>query len=76
MNNRNEVLIRIYDLARDFRKLSPWDYMNEDEIFGIKIPDNDRIYFISIMGSLGEVFALTSYEGIKGTRATHSKNWY
>lgn len=64
MKNNDDILTRIYDLSDDLRKLSPWEYMTEDDIFGIKIPESDRIYFISIMGTLGEVFALIAYEGI------------
>jgi len=37
--------------------------MNETDIFGIKIPGTNRIYFISVMGSLGEVTAITAYMG-------------
>jgi len=63
MKNTDNTLTRIYNLADELRKLSPWQYMSEDDIFGIKIPESDRIYFISIMGTLGEVYALTAYEG-------------
>lgn len=37
--------------------------MTETDIFGIKIPGTNRIYFISVMGSLGEVTAITAYKG-------------
>lgn len=37
--------------------------MNETDVFGIKIPGTNTIYFISVMGSLGEVTAITAYRG-------------
>ena len=57
---------RIYTLAKEIHDLAPWNTLDEDDIFGVKIPESGQIYFISIMGSGGEFTAISAY---KGTRA-------
>ncbi|MGM0529584.1 MAG: DUF7309 domain-containing protein [Bacteroidota bacterium] len=54
---------RVYDAASKIYGLKPWQWMKETDIFGIKIPGTTRNYFISVMGSLGEVTAITAYKG-------------
>jgi len=56
----------IYDMARGIREMEPWNSLYEIDFFGIKIPDSDRIYFISVMGSNGAYTALAAYKGYKG----------
>jgi len=57
---------KIYLLAAEIRKLSPWKWMYESDLFGVKIPGTDRVYFISIMGSEEAFFALSAYKGYQG----------
>lgn len=40
--------------------------MDEAEIFGVRIPDSDTHYFVSIMGSEGIAPGLAAYEGTQG----------
>lgn len=56
----------IYLLADEIRKLAPWEWMYETDLFGVRIPGTDRIYFISIMGANGEFLALSAYKGYQG----------
>jgi Domain of unknown function (DUF6930) len=53
----------IYDLSSELYQLQPWDYMDEMDVFGVKMPNSGKTYFINIIGQLGEVFALSAYEG-------------
>ena len=57
---------RIYTLAGEIRKLGPWKWMYETDLFGVKIPETGRVYFVSVMGSEGAFFALSAYKGYEG----------
>ena len=56
----------IYRTACTIRELEPWKSLYETDIFGVKIPDSDRVYFISVMGANGEYTALAAYKGYEG----------
>jgi len=56
----------LYESAVKIKELAPWDFMNENDIFGVKDPDSDQIGFISVMGALGEHLAMAIYLGAKG----------
>jgi hypothetical protein len=48
------------------KKEAPWEWMQEDEIFGILNPETNQIGYVSIMGALGEHLALGLYLGSEG----------
>jgi len=54
---------KLYALADRIYALKPWRYMYEDEIVGVRDPVSGTIGFISVMGNLGEHYALTVYLG-------------
>lgn len=54
---------KLYKLANCIYALKPWQYMYEDEITGVRDPVSGTIGFISVMGNLGEHYALTVYLG-------------
>ncbi|HEC43538.1 MAG TPA: hypothetical protein ENI20_11995 [Bacteroides sp.] len=56
---------RIYSLAKDIYSLAPWNHLFESDIFGVRIPDTGRIYFISLMGSGGELNGISAYCGTR-----------
>lgn len=62
MNNYKEI----YQLASEIRELEPWTQMEEVDIFGVRIPETKLIYFISVMGNLGEFTAISAYRGLAG----------
>ncbi len=64
--SESELYERIYSRADVIRQLKPWKWMYEGDLFGVKIPGTDRIYFISIMGADGEFFAISAYKGYQG----------
>jgi hypothetical protein len=57
------MLKKIFEMAREIRELEPWQWMDETDVFGIRIPGTDRIYFVSVMGSGGEFTGVSFYRG-------------
>ena len=56
----------LYELMDEIRKLAPWEFMFEDNIFGVQFPETGKLGFVSVMGNLGEHLAVAVYEGKKG----------
>ncbi len=54
---------RLYDLAGQIKQLAPWEWMTEEDLFGVADPDSDQLMFISIMGMLGEHTSVSAYLG-------------
>jgi hypothetical protein len=57
---------RLFDAAVAFRDAKPWEWMHEQQIFGVEEPETGRVGFCSITGTLGEHVALIVYEGLEG----------
>ncbi len=57
---------RLYEIAVKVKELAPWEWMYEDQIFGVQNPDTEEIGFVSIMGIAGEHFGLSVYLGAEG----------
>jgi hypothetical protein len=57
---------RLYEAALAFKEQAPWEWMFEDEIFGIRNPETGEIGYASVMGRLGEHLALGVYLGSEG----------
>ncbi|MGE0130370.1 MAG: hypothetical protein AB7U82_20025 [Blastocatellales bacterium] len=52
---------RLYAIAGRVKEMAPWDWMMEDEVFGVQNPESDEIGFVSVMGAAGEHFAIALY---------------
>jgi hypothetical protein len=57
---------QLYLAAMDFKKLAPWQWMSDEELFGVQNPTTGEIGYCCIMGMLGEVLALAVYQGSEG----------
>jgi len=57
---------RLYDVALEFKKLECWDWMYDDDLFGVQNPEDSEIGYCCIMGNLGEMFAIAVYLGAEG----------
>jgi len=66
MENNTEIFKEIYTMAEELQDMSPWNWMYESEVFGVKIPGTDRIYFVSVMGAEGQFEAIAAYRGRQG----------
>jgi hypothetical protein len=53
----------LYETAVQARKLAPWEWMYEDEIFGLRLPDDPQTWYCSIMGANGEHLCYCFYKG-------------
>lgn len=58
-----EIWKEIHSLAAELYLIAPWKYMEETDTFGVKTASTGKTYFISIMGSAGQVRAVSAYEG-------------
>ncbi len=57
---------RLYELAAELKKLVPWEWMDETEIFGVENPDTKETGFVSAMGMIGEHLSIGVYLGAEG----------
>ncbi|MCD4844482.1 MAG: hypothetical protein K8R25_08350 [Methanosarcinales archaeon] len=56
----------LYKVAIGFKKLAPWNWMCDSDIFGVKDPVSGEIGYCCIMGAIGEHYALGLYLGSEG----------
>lgn len=56
---------QLYDLMSQIKKLAPWEFMDEDMVFGVQNPDTSEYGFVSVMGTLGEHLSIALYLGIE-----------
>lgn len=57
---------KLYEAAIRMKEIAPWEWMTEADIFGVQDPETDDLGFVSVMGMLGEHFALAVYLGAEG----------
>ena len=55
----------LFEGAARLKKLAPWEWMEEQDIFGVKDPVSCEIGFVSIMGAGGDHFAMGLYLGLE-----------
>lgn len=65
----NEQWRRLYEAVVGVKELSPWEWMTEVDVFGVRDPETGELGFVSVMGSLGEHFGVSLYLGAEGLHA-------
>jgi hypothetical protein len=54
---------KVYDLADELFRVAPWDFIEETDLFAVKTSRTRQLYFISVMGSGGQLNAISAYQG-------------
>lgn len=66
----------LFEAADKVKKLKPWKWMKETNIFGVQNPENGELGFVSVMGMAGEHFAVALYQGIEALNKFWMFNFY
>ena len=61
-----DVFEGLYESATKFRKLEPWVFMEDSELFGVQNPDTREIAYCCVMGAMDQVLGLVAYRGTSG----------
>lgn len=56
----------LHEAARQFRQIACWQWMSDEQIFGVRNPDTGEIGYCCIIGNLGEELGLIVYTGSDG----------
>jgi hypothetical protein len=54
---------RLYAAAGRVLMIAPWEWMLEDDVFGVRNPERNEIGFVSVMGAAEEHFGVALYQG-------------
>lgn len=57
------VWARLFAAADRIKEIAPWEWMFEDDLFGVQDPVSGEISYVSVMGHLGEHYAIAVYLG-------------
>lgn len=57
---------RLYEAAARLKEIAPWEWLMEDDLFGVQNPETSEFGFVSVMGTLGEHLAISVYLGPEG----------
>jgi hypothetical protein len=57
---------KLYEAASRIKAAAPWQWMTESQIFGVQNPGDGEIGFVTVMGQLGEHFAVDAYLDAEG----------
>jgi hypothetical protein len=56
----------LYAAADRFRELAPWQWMLDEEVFGVEDPATGEIAWCCVLGAAGELEGLVAYRGDSG----------
>jgi len=51
---------------KNFTEKTPWEFLGDTDIFGIKFTDEEDIYFCCILGNAGIEYGINIYKGVEG----------
>jgi len=67
-----EEWANLYAAANELKAMKCWEWMHEDEIFGVRNPETNEVAYVSIMGEIGRVFAIHAYLGSDGLESFYA----
>ena len=56
----------LYESVVRIKEISPWEWMTETDVFGVRSPETGELGFVSVMGLLGQHYAVSLYLGSEG----------
>jgi hypothetical protein len=56
----------LYEISLKIKELKPWEYFYDMNIVTVALPDDEPLYYCSILGRAGECFGIGTYVGDKG----------
>jgi len=56
----------LYDAAIAFKEAASWDWMQDNDIFGVKDPRTGEVGYCCVLGAAQELFGMTVYRGTEG----------
>ena len=57
---------KLYEASIEFKKIKPWEWMQDNDLFAIKDPQTGEYAYCCIMGNLGEYYGIAAYLGPEG----------
>jgi len=57
---------KLFQAISKVKDIAPWSWMNECNIFAVQNPETYELGFVSVMGSIGEHYAISVYLGERG----------
>jgi hypothetical protein len=63
------MMQQLYALASDLFSLRPWQSLDDSQLTVVRDPASGELYYCSIMGALGQVYAMQAYVGEEGLRS-------
>jgi hypothetical protein len=62
----------LYQVAKEFHVLAPWEWMWDSDLFGVQDPVSGEVIYTCVLGNQGEVFALVGNLGSEGLAVYNS----
>lgn len=62
----SEQWLALFSVADELKKLKPWTWMKDDQIFALNHPSEDNLVYCSVMGASMQEFGLAVYIGDRG----------
>jgi hypothetical protein len=64
---RTETVRALYAAASEFHRLSPWEYLSDNNLLGLQ-DAGGRVRLVSVLGNADEAFGLRVHRGEQGVR--------
>lgn len=57
---------RLITAAKEFLRIKPWTSFQDGHVFGVQIPGNETIYYVSVLGNAEIDLGLNAFPGAEG----------